>query len=355
MEMLPVSFIFIKINNPTFGLPFAILIPRRREVSHCQITMSKSKLRQEDNCLNCGQKVHTRFCSHCGQENKEPYETFWGLLVHFVEDIFHYDGKLFSTIKILFTKPGFLSSEYLNGKRTTYLHPIRFYLFTSAFFFICLFYVFHPLEKYLENPATKKEASVPVISLKNELIKGQKGNPKTFQDYLLVQSKMPAAKRDSELEQKLVKQAYSIGEEYTNSEDLLKALVDTMLHKMSTLLFIALPLLAFILQLVFVRRKGFYYMHHGIFVLHLTTSLFLVLFVTDLLGLTALALHTNWISSISSWLVYAWFVYYFVSFKCFYKLTNGKAVLYFLATAFLQNLLMLVIFLGLLIFSFFSL
>lgn len=96
-------------------------------------------------------------------------------------------------------------------------------------------------------------------------------------------------------------------------------------------------------------------MHHGIFVLHLTTSLFLVLFVTDLLGLTALALHTSWISSISSWLVYAWFVYYFVSFKRFYKLTNGKAVLYFLATAFLQNLLMLVIFLGLLIFSFFSL
>jgi hypothetical protein len=317
--------------------------------------MSKSKLRQEDNCLNCGQKVHTRFCSHCGQENKEPYETFWGLLFHFVEDIFHYDGKLFSTIRILFTKPGFLSAEYLNGKRTTYLHPIRFYLFTSAFFFICLFYVFHPLEKYLENPATKKEASVPVISFKNELMKDQKGNPKTFLDYVTLQSKLPAAKRDTDLEQKLVKQAYSVGEEYGNSEDLLKALADILLHKLSTILFVALPVLAFILQLVFIRRKGYYYMHHGIFVLHIATSLFLVLWVTNLLGVLELALHQSWMQVLSSVLVWRWIVYYFVSFKRFYQLKTGKALGYFIATTFLQNFVLLIIFLGLLIFSFFSL
>jgi hypothetical protein len=319
--------------------------------------MSKSKLRQEDNCLNCGQKVHTRYCSYCGQENKEPYETFWGLLFHFVEDIFHYDGKLFSTIRILFTKPGFLSAEYLNGKRTTYLHPIRFYLFTSAFFFICLFYVFHPLESYFEKPVAnpKKGISAPAISFKNDLLKDQKGNPKTFEDYLKSQSLLPAAQRDSELEKKLVKQAYSVGEQYDDSEDLLRALADTMLHKMSTLLFIALPLLAFILQLVFFRRKGIFYMHHGIFVLHLTTSLFLLLFITDVIGLSALAFHSEWISSISTWLGLGWYIYYFISFKNFYQLGWKKAVAYFVSTVFLQNIVMLVVFLGLLIFSFFSL
>jgi hypothetical protein len=355
--MLPVSFIFITINNPKFGQPFAILIPSRQEVSHCQITMSKSKLRQEDNCLNCGQKVHTRFCSHCGQENKEPYETFWGLLFHFIEDIFHYDGKLFSTIRVLFTKPGYLSAEYLSGKRTTYLHPIRFYLFTSAFFFICLFYVFHPLESYLEKPEanSKKELSVPAISFKNGLIVDEKANPKTYTDYLKDQSKLPVAKRDSEWEQKLVKQAYSVGEEYGNSEELVKALADILLHKLSTILFIALPLLAFILQLVFIRRKGFYYMHHGIFVLHVATSLFLVLWLTNVVDLTALASHQNWLHVVSSVLVWAWIVYYFVSFKRFYRLSSGKAVAYFLTSTFLQNIVLLIIFLGLLVFSFFSL
>ncbi len=326
-------------------------------MSHCQITMSKSKLRQEDNCLNCGQKVHTRFCSHCGQENKEPYETFWGLLIHFLEDIFHYDGKLFSTIRILFTKPGYLSAEYLNGKRTTYLHPIRFYLFTSAFFFISLFYVFHPLESYFEKLGanSKKEISVPAISFKNDLLKDQKGNPRTFEDYLKLQSQLPAAERDSDWEQKLVKQAFSVGREYGNSEDLLKVLADVMLHKMSTLLFFTLPLLAFILQLIFIRRKDYYYMHHGIFVLHMVTSLFLVLFLTDILGLFQIGLNLNWMSSISSWLGFGWFVYYFISFKNFYQIGWKKAVAYFFSAVFLQNIVMLIVFLGLLIFSFFSL
>jgi hypothetical protein len=319
--------------------------------------MSKSKLRQEDNCLNCGQKVHTRFCSHCGQENKEPYETFWGLLFHFIEDIFHYDGKLFSTIRVLFTKPGYLSAEYLSGKRTTYLHPIRFYLFTSAFFFICLFYVIHPLESYFEKPVanSKKELSVPAISFKNGLIVDEKANPKTYGGYLKDQAKLPVVKRDSEWEQKLIKQAYSVGEEYGNSEDLFKALADTIMHKLSTILFIALPLLAFILQLVFIRRKGYYYMHHGIFVLHVATSLFLVLWVTNLLGVLELALHASWIHVISSVLVWSWIVYYFVSFKRFYQLSTGKASLYFLTATILQNIAILIIFLGLLVFSFFSL
>jgi len=325
-------------------------------MSHCQIAMSKSKLRQEDNCLNCGQKVHTRFCSHCGQENKEPYETFWGLLFHFVEDIFHYDGKLFSTIKELFTKPGLLSSEYLSGKRMTYLHPIRFYLFTSAFFFICLFYVFHPLEKHFEQENKNHKAlSVPMITFKNGFRDGVHSNPKTYEAYVLEQNKLPAAKRDSEFEQKIVKQGYAISKEYANSEDLLEALVDTMLHKMSTLLFIALPLLAFILQFIFIRRKGVFYVHHGIFILHIATSYFLTLFVIEVLGLVYLATSISFLGKISTWLIGAWFVYYFIAFKQFYQLSFPKGALYFLFTLLLQQILIALIFVGLLVFSFFSL
>jgi hypothetical protein len=264
-----------------------------QNLSECHIvskSMSHSSIRQESTCLNCGQNVHDRFCSYCGQENREPHETFWSLLVHFVEDIFHYDGKLFTTVKQLFMKPGYLSAEYLKGKRTIYLHPIRFYLFTSAFFFICLFYVFHPLAKMLhvDEAKNKAETSESILTIQNGLIQDKKDNPKTYEAYLFQQSKLPLEKRDTEFEQKLIKQVYTIGKQYTNPAVLFEDLVDTMLHKMSTLLFIALPLLAFLLQLVFIRRKGYYYMHHGIFVLHIATSLFLALFVTEILGLLAM-------------------------------------------------------------------
>lgn len=42
-------------------------------------------------------------------------------------------------MKVLLTKPGRLSLEYIQGKRNSQLHPIRMYVFTSAFFFIIFF------------------------------------------------------------------------------------------------------------------------------------------------------------------------------------------------------------------------
>jgi Protein of unknown function (DUF3667) len=95
--------------------------------------------RKEKNCLNCNAVVQGRFCHICGQENIEPKETLWHLISHFFKDITHFDGKFFSTIKYLLFKPGFLSREYMMGRRTSYLNPIRMYIFTSAFFFLYFF------------------------------------------------------------------------------------------------------------------------------------------------------------------------------------------------------------------------
>ena len=80
-----------------------------------------------------------RYCHVCGQENLEPKETVWHLVQHFFNDVTHFDGKFFSTVKYLLKKPGFLSREYMIGRRATYLNPIRMYVFTSAIFFIILF------------------------------------------------------------------------------------------------------------------------------------------------------------------------------------------------------------------------
>ncbi len=320
--------------------------------------MSHSKLRAENTCLNCGEKVHVRFCSHCGQENKVPRESFWSLLFHFLEDIFHFDGKLFSSIRILFSRPGFLTQDYLNGRRATYLHPIRFYLFTSALFFLCLTYVFHPLEKHLEKDIPKSQGKnddsiLNALSLQMEQDDGV--NPISFEAYLALQAKLPVAKRDSEFEQNIIKQFYRLGKEYQSTDQLISALLETMLHKISTVLFIALPFLAFILYLLFIRKKNFYFMHHGIFVLHLATSFFLVLFIVELLGILHLATHFEWIEHASGWLILGWFVYYLICFKNFYQLSWWESVLFYGSSLILQQLFLIFVFFGLLIFSLLSL
>lgn len=86
--------------------------------------MSHGRERTEKNCLNCGTIVQGRYCQHCGQENIEPKESFWQLLNHFFNDITHFDGKFFPSLKYVFTRPGFLPKEYLMGQRVSYLNPV---------------------------------------------------------------------------------------------------------------------------------------------------------------------------------------------------------------------------------------
>lgn len=68
------------------------------------------------------------------------------LFIHFVQDIFHYDGKWIHTIRTLVRKPGQVEGEYLAGKRVVNIQPIRFYFLTSTVFFLLLFYIFKPDE-----------------------------------------------------------------------------------------------------------------------------------------------------------------------------------------------------------------
>ena len=101
--------------------------------------MSRHHLRHDKTCLNCGTIVEDRFCPHCGQENLEPIESVGHLVSHFFEDLTHFDGKFFITVKDLILRPGFLTREYVAGRRMTYLNPIRMYIFISAMFFLALF------------------------------------------------------------------------------------------------------------------------------------------------------------------------------------------------------------------------
>ena len=129
--------------------------------------MSHYPERKEKDCLNCGTMVEGRFCQICGQENIVPKETFWGLLTHFVYDITHFDSKFFSTLKYLFTKPGFLSLEFLKGRRASYLHPIRMYVFTSALFFVIFFTLYSASSIIKEEQDIEQQRSNISLALLN--------------------------------------------------------------------------------------------------------------------------------------------------------------------------------------------
>ncbi len=90
----------------------------------------------EGNCLNCGTTVSGKYCSNCGQKyqpTKLPLKFF---LDDVVETLFTIDNRVFRTIIDLFTKPGKVTQDYIDGKRAKYLPPLRVYLSISVIYFL---------------------------------------------------------------------------------------------------------------------------------------------------------------------------------------------------------------------------
>jgi hypothetical protein len=65
-------------------------------------------------------------------------------------------------VKYLLRKPGFLSSEYVAGRRATYLNPIRMYVFTSAIFFIILYAISKP-DEIFKHKETERVRALPAL------------------------------------------------------------------------------------------------------------------------------------------------------------------------------------------------
>ncbi len=87
-------------------------------------------------CENCGNEVTQRYCGACGQRAEPPVHS----LLHFsrvaTEDLTHADSRLWRTLGALLFRPGFLTAEFLGGRRARYLPPVRLYLVLSVAFFL---------------------------------------------------------------------------------------------------------------------------------------------------------------------------------------------------------------------------
>lgn len=88
-------------------------------------------------CRNCFLDGAGVFCSRCGQKLRIHLDPTLHDLVHDgVHEFLHIDGKIFKTLILLFRKPGMLTLEFLEGRRVSYINPIRLYLTMSILYFV---------------------------------------------------------------------------------------------------------------------------------------------------------------------------------------------------------------------------
>ena len=91
-------------------------------------------------CANCGHERSGRYCTNCGQNDRDYTRSLPPVLGEILKETFELDSRVFRTIKPMFLRPGELPKEFSRNRRASYISPIRLYIFASiAFFFLLSF------------------------------------------------------------------------------------------------------------------------------------------------------------------------------------------------------------------------
>ena len=374
--------------------------------------MSHFKERKEKICLNCNAELQGRFCHKCGQENIEPKESFLHLLSHLVSHEFHFDSKFFSTAKHLLLTPGFLTKEYMAGRRVSYLDPIRMYIFLSAFFFLVVFSLnkgeTNLVNATYKNSGAKKQALAVIKGVKEEikdslsdtddslsssvketlkqrellldkyenyLLKdstnadsilhllvgkstpavtffGSKGY-KSLEEYDSTQKVLPAKKRDNFLVRTINRKGFEQMHRFNdNPKEFMEHIKEEMIHSFSEIFFLSLPFFALILQMLYLRnRNNFYYVNHFVYTLHLYSGTFFIALITFLVDRLKVGLGWHWINYIIGLLAIYGVYFSYKSMRTFYGQSRGKTLVKFMLVSFSSIVMFAFLFLIFLIIS----
>lgn len=228
--------------------------------------MSHKKYRTETNCLNCGAEVTGKFCPNCGQENLETRENFFHLAFHFVSDYFHFDSKFFRSLIPLFTKPGFLTKEYWEGRRVHYIHPLRLFFFITILFAISTSYFYNRFGEEMKgkmiNPdkvlATFDSAYLASTPDTSRLFVPRWGDTVTI----------AVIKQLKEKDARQIRK-FSSG-------------FDVVFVNLKYVTFFLLPVYALIFKLLYIRRKSFY-VDHLVYAMHVQAFVYCLFSLTLLL------------------------------------------------------------------------
>jgi hypothetical protein len=277
-------------------------------------------------CLNCVAYLSKDdlYCSHCGQKRLEREDmSFRHLIGDSFLDYFHFDSKFFRTIFPLLFKPGWLTLEYMRGKRRSFVEPFKLFLVISVIYFLLL-----PFGK--EPEAEKKDPVISDSSLLQPALKNidLKQTKFALQGITISNSGMDSIKKeiDSTGLNRYIEKHYAKETVLTKIwvKQVLKIMISTgqsfttvLEHTASKLIFLLIPVFAALMKLFYLRRKRLYF-EHLIFSLHLHAFIFL-LFILYLLIELMFPVNLFYIALII-------LAYGFMALKKYYGQSFGKSM-----------------------------
>lgn len=299
-------------------------------------------------------------------------------------------------MKDLLAKPGFLTKEYMVGRRARYLNPIRMYFFTSAVFFLIALSSDTNKDMIKVNQKNRKQTlderqalleklnkstdTATVNKLKKKLdsnaeslimleqmgaggitplladstrkrvekrMKAEEGLAKekeeTRSSYDSAQASLPEEKRDGWFASYYRHKKIDINTKFRESkQEFINKMIEKFIHSIPKMMFVSLPLVALIFMLLYIRRrKEFFYVNHLIHVFHVFIAIYLFTLVTYFFA---------WLLKLTGWSLFEWlnlivvlyiFYYIYKSMRNFYGQSRAKTMVKFAAMLVLVFILFL--------------
>lgn len=238
-------------------------------------------------CLNCGTelKATDQFCPQCGQRTRGARVPLKDFIGDFFQDYFTVDSKFFKSITLLMVKPGRLTKQFNDGKRKSYVAPLRMYLFTSFIYFFLLSLSVNQEADGLglaNNSVDTKKALIldSLLSAQNDTL--LISDLRTLVDSTHIDEEEGFLSIEGDADEDGGVSEYIQNQAEKANKDP-KAFIRSAFRVASISLFFLLPLFAFVLKIFHFKRSR-YYVQHLVHALHLHTFGFVLLSIYVLIS-----------------------------------------------------------------------
>ena len=340
---------------------------------------------ENKSCLNCGTILKGHYCYACGQKDEHLHEPFYIMVGHAFAHYWHFDSKFLNTLGPLLFKPGFLTNEFIAGKRVRYIHPVQLYFFLSIIFFILfgtmgsnqinmtlesvssltpdslstaidqvkmdieandtaaalkldsLSKVLSPvISNMLGSDSMAKITSVTTIADSEDIAAPLELSftnlPSTVKEYEDSINRLPLEVQPGSIQKGFDRMFIRLSS--MDKKEIIKRFSDNTIHNLPKLLFVLIPIFALILKLTFIRKR-IYFVDHAVFTLHYHAFAFLFMLLLLIIYLT-----TGYVLP-ANWLLLVLLVYLYFAMKKFYKQTYFNTFRKFLSLIFLYSFVLI--------------
>ena len=296
---------------------------------------SKDRHRVLTHCENCGAQLNGNYCAQCGQAAVDYRRSFRHVVADVLDSFLNWDSKFFATIALLIFKPWRLTNEFLAGKRVCYVNPLRLYLLASILFFFAVNYGakdlrFQPgklgpkdraeleadlkkgdlppaareqLEALLQespSPSSSPQSTSPLPATNVPSPPPPPESDKQRQEYGKIGERpfvvFDEAKSTTPFERWIEARAKEkMGEHGTK----MGLFIATLFSNLPYMMLCCIPLFAFVLKVLYIRRHIFY-IDHLIYALHTHTFAYVG---TMLIVLSTIGLNRTAPGPIAGWII----------------------------------------------------